>query len=216
MYLALFGDVKRSRDMDNRSVAQQGLLKILDEANERMRDRLAVPFSLSQGDEFQGLLAAPQDAVAGLTEFDRHTHLFDFRYGLGWGEISTSWSDRTTEMDGSCFHAARNALEHGKVHDRWATFRAADPDEDRDRVLNGQMSFIQMIRDSWTDKQRHAVAQRRGHQTQTDAANSMGITKSTLSKMLKAASYEMLRETEVVLELLLRDYLSPKEIEVQP
>jgi hypothetical protein len=205
-YLAVFGDIERSRIVGNREMTQRALKKRLDEVNYRFSQDLAVPFTISMGDEYQGLLKEPTQAISLLNALDV-AGLLSFRFGLGWGTVETGWSTRTSEMDGPCFHAARSAIERGKIEERWVTFSTAVEDEDLVNVINGVWRLVQLIRDGWTEKQHSAVLIRRGKHTSKATAEQMGMDKSTLSKMLKAANYKVLIEAERTLELLMRDYL---------
>ncbi len=187
-------------------MAQSAFLDIVEKVNEAYHSKLAVPFSVSRGDEFQGLLSTPESVVEIIDAFDSRSYLFSFRYGLGWGRVGTAFRPRTTEMDGTCFLNAYSALERGKKEDRWVTFSGAP--EDHERIINAYFASIQLIRDGWTTKQKSAVTERRGRLTQAVTAEMMGIDKSTLSKMLKAAKYKQLLDAEEAMALLLRDYLA--------
>ena len=215
-YLALLGDIRRSRSRFPRirERAQSEFLDIIEDVNARHRSKLAVPFSVSRGDEFQGLLSRPDSALEIIDAFDARTDLFSFRYGLGWGEVGTAFRPRTTEMDGSCFLNAYGALERCKTENRWVAFEGAPVE--REHVVNAGFRSIQVIRDGWTTKQKTAVNMRRGRDTMSATAVAMGIDKSTLSKMLKAAHYEQLLEMEGAVRILLREYLDPSISDGRP
>ncbi len=108
-------------------------------------------------------------------------------------------------MDGECFHRAREAIKRGKKEKRWVT--VAGFGNDGDRILDGIFRIMQVIRVGWTRKQRLAVATRRMNASQTATAKKMGLDDSTLSKMLKAASYRQILEAEEMLPLLIRKLL---------
>ena len=186
-------------------MAQRAFLDVIEEVNEQLQSELAVPFSVSRGDEFQGLLSTPEAALDIIDAFDSRSHLFSFRYGLGWGKVGTAFRPSTPEMDGTCFLNAYSALERGKKEERWVTLNGA-PDE-HERVINGYLRSIQVIRDGWTTKQKEAVTERRSRPTLIATAEMMGSDKSTLSKMLKAAHYSQLLEAEEAMRILLRGYL---------
>jgi len=206
-YLALLGDIRRSRILGNRELAQSAFLDIIEDVNEQFQSKLAVPFVVSRGDEFQGLLSTPESALEIVDAFDARSDLFSFRYGLGWGKVGTAFRPRTTEMDGTCFLNAYSALERSKREDRWVTFEGAPVEQEH--VINANFRSIQVIRDRWTTKQKTAVNMRRGRVTLSVTAEAMGIDKSTLSKMLKAAHYEQLLEMEEALTILMQNYLDP-------
>jgi len=204
-HLAVLGDIRRSRIIGQRGEAQDAFLDMVEAVNAEHGDVLSVPFTVSRGDEFQGLMSEPSSLLAILDAFESRASMFSLRFGLGWGTVATAFRSRTTEMDGPCFLNAYSALERGKKEDRWATFVGAS--DARARVINGCLRSIQVIRDGWTKKQKAAIAARRTRPTLTATAASLSVDKSTLSKMLKAAHYVSLLEVEESVKLLLSDYL---------
>jgi hypothetical protein len=201
-YLAIIGDLRGSRELAQRGAVQNRLEDGLAHVNERAGARLASRFVLTIGDEFQGLVAEPGEAMAILAEVE--SALFDLgvRYGLGIGPLSTALRPDALRMDGPCFHAAREALELAKRRDRWAVLRGAG--ERQDPIANGILTLMDAIRGGWTPRQKEAVATRRRHALMKDAARAMGIRGPTLSKSLKAAHYAAWREGEEAMALLLR------------
>ena len=56
MYFAIIGDIIASKTISNRSEVQNHLKRILDQVNEEYKSNIASRFSITLGDEFQGLL----------------------------------------------------------------------------------------------------------------------------------------------------------------
>lgn len=204
LYLALVGDVMASRDLGStRGVAQERLFSLIEQVNREHGSDLAVGFSVSRGDEFEGLLSDPATALALIESFEGGADGFAFRFGVGWGAVTTAFRGSTYEMDGPCFQGARAAIERAKKEHRWVCVSGLG--EDGDAVLNATFRLIQDVREGWTDKQRASVALRRRHGTLTAAAAELGISKSALSVSLKASHYKSLLEAEAALRILLRD-----------
>ena len=59
-YIAIIGDIKNSRKIDNRKEVQTKLNGVLDEINQTYCEEIAAGFLITLGDEFQGLLLRPQ------------------------------------------------------------------------------------------------------------------------------------------------------------
>ena len=55
-YIAIIGDIKNSKKIQDRNRFQQKFKKILDQINIKYADSIASNFTITLGDEFQGLL----------------------------------------------------------------------------------------------------------------------------------------------------------------
>lgn len=196
----ILADIRSSRLITSRDLVQIGMRQLLERVNGEQDAAIRVPFTISQGDEIQGLLVNHGAVYPVIDNFDLDSELFAFRFGVGWGEVSTGFSQRSWEMDGACFHAARKALEQGKKEKRWVTIRGFG--EHSDQSLNAVFRLVQVVREGWTKKQRLAVKTRKTNITQSVTAEEMGLSKSTLSKMLKSARYKELIELENAVEHL--------------
>ncbi len=122
-YLAVIGDLRRSRQTPDRSMVQERLTEALDELNRAFASRLASALVITVGDEFQGLLHRPESVVDLLARYEEAMDFPPTRFGLGWGPLSTRLKPEAIGMDGPCFHAAREALIISKAQDRWVTVR---------------------------------------------------------------------------------------------
>lgn len=197
----ILGDQIASKIVDDREHELIAQRQRLEEINSHCGKRLVVPFTSSGGDEIQALVATPGDAWEILETFDANSWLLQFRFTVGVGALSTGLQERTWEMDGPCFHRAREAMDDAKRERRWIMFRGLG--ERRDTQVNGVVRALQIIRDGWTKRQRVAFCHRRHAELQTVAAELMGLDQSTMSKMLKAAHYKEYLEIEGVLRSLL-------------
>ncbi len=203
-WVAILGDQIDSRIDDRRDLELVAIEQRIEEINEFCGDRLKVPFSISRGDEIQALVADPMTALDVIDTFDTNSWLISFRYTIGIGGLSTELRRQTWDMDGPCFHNARDAMELAKKEKRWLTVRGLDPLQDE--IVNGVARSLQVIRQGWTRRQRQAYSIRRHEELQQVAAELMGMDQSTLSKMLKAAHYKSYLEIESTLNTLFREY----------
>lgn len=197
-YLAVIGDLRGSRALSDRSGVQLRLEQALRDLNQELADSsLAAGFVVTLGDEFQGLLATSPAGLDVLLFIESALRGIPLRFGLGWGRVSTEFREKALGMDGPCFHRAREALVRGKDEDRWVTVSGFGPDGDR--ILNGMLSLLGAVRDRWTDRQAETVAAVRRARTQNDAAEFLGVAKSTVSEALTAALYAPTTEAEKAL-----------------
>jgi hypothetical protein len=199
-YLAVIGDIRRSREARERADVQRRLEAGLERVNIDMSDALAAGFVVTLGDEFQGLVARAGTGLAVLLRLEDELRGIPIRYGLGWGGLTTELRERALGMDGPCFHGAREAIEQGKHDDRWVTVRGFG---EEDAVLNGILRLVGEIRAGWTQIQAKTVSEARGVKTQKDVASSRGVSPSTVSQALKSAHYDAILEAERAAEAIM-------------
>jgi hypothetical protein len=200
--IVVLGDQVDSRNEENRQEQIQAVYARIGWVNDALGDRLAVPLSVSRGDEIQCLVAGTDEAWDVVEAFDSAGRGGAFRYAIGIGGLTTSWESSTWDMDGPCFHNARDAMERAKKERRWVAVQGFG--ERRDSMVDGLVRTLQVVREGWTDRQRQAYAERRGSSSQLAAAERMKVDQSTLSKMLKSAHYNSYMESERALRALMR------------
>jgi len=209
-YLAVIGDIRRSRETTNRARLQKQVETGLQKANALLKGKLASRFVITLGDEFQGLLIHPESAMEALISLEAVMAGIEIRYGLGWGRLDTALRRDAIGMDGPCFHAARNALVSGKKLDRWVTVSGWSPE--RDEVLNGIFSLMGAVRAGWTPTQAATVALMRKATTQMEVAERRNVAVSAVNKALKGALYRPMIEAEHAVERILAWPTSEKRV----
>jgi hypothetical protein len=118
-YLAVIGDLISSRQISERDEVQQSLRAFLEDCNTRYRAVLHSPFRITLGDEFQGL-AGPGFPLEHFV-FRLHAALrprVSARLGLGLGALSTQGGPVVSDLDGPCFHSARDAVNRAREGQR--------------------------------------------------------------------------------------------------
>ncbi|MBD3349185.1 MAG: hypothetical protein GF400_08345 [Candidatus Eisenbacteria bacterium] len=203
-YLAVIGDIRASREVDDRAGVQAAMEKGLLALNSSLGDALGAGFVVTLGDEFQGLLADPGALMAVFTHMERSVPGVAFRYGVGWGPVSTEFREEALGMDGPCFHSARDALKLSKDADRWATARGFGGAEDD--ILTGMLWLLGSVREGWSEKQAATVVLAREASTQREVASELGVAPSTVSEALSAALYRPVVSAERALTLSLRKF----------
>lgn len=112
-YLALIGDVRESRKLQDRDEVQRRLQAACRDLNERADSlQLVSPFTVTLGDEFQALFSGAQNIWSCLFAIETALHPVRFRFGLGVGAIDTAINrEQSIGMDGPAFHRAREAVD---------------------------------------------------------------------------------------------------------
>ena len=208
---AFIGDISASRDLeaDERRAVQERLGDFLDRLNRELGEAVLAEFTITVGDEFQGLLVRPGTVPELMWRLRDRLPELRFWTGIGFGGLDTELEERAIGMDGPAFHRARQALElaheqglHGGVFSGFG--------ED-DRVLGGLSRLLDWQRQRLTDAQREAIRHVRGGATQTEAAGEIGVTRQAVSKRLAAAGWRAYRDGEESLRSLLSRYATAGE-----
>lgn len=110
--IAIIGDLIKSRQIQDRHSMQEQLKDCLDDINEKYSDIIISRFTITLGDEFQGLLLTGHNCLRILDEIALRIYPATIRYGLGVGELSTLInSGLCIRMDGPVFWKAREAIQ---------------------------------------------------------------------------------------------------------
>ena len=110
-FVALTCDLVDSKEQPDRAELQRQLEAALRDANTAFAGELAVPLSITLGDEWQGLLRSVEAALRLDFALRRALHPVRLRSGLGAGALTSELRERTALMDGPCFHRSRAALQ---------------------------------------------------------------------------------------------------------
>jgi hypothetical protein len=207
-YVALIGDIRGSRQADDRAELQERFREAVERANRELEDHLgppASPLTVTAGDEFQALFRAPAASIAALRTVSDEMAPRMLRFGLGCGPLETDLNEeQAIGMDGPCLRRAREALEVAKARDGWVRLGGFGESRPLDRPLGHLRDPVGALRARWTARQAEIVRtlRRRGG-TQKDVAEALDIAPSTVSEALQAAQASTIRDAEhAAIELL--------------
>lgn len=202
LYLAIIGDIKNSRSIDERGVVQDKLRNILQEVNQKYAADIAAGFMITLGDEFQGLLVQVDHTMQLIEEIRLGMLPVRIRFGVGIGAITTSIDPQMAiGADGPCFYKARSAIDYLKKSEKLNKTKAAnirfEMQNDRYHVdaLNTILTLLSVITEDWT-KHQVAVIQdySQYHDSQKNCAKRLGITQSTVQRSLTSSNYYAYQE----------------------
>ena len=113
MYFAVIGDMIGSRTLSDRQSAQNSLQEALEEVNRFYTDSLASLFTITLGDEFQGLLNDADELMEIVDRIRFSVYPLKLRFGIGVGSMSTEiLHDVSIGSDGPAYWAAREATKY--------------------------------------------------------------------------------------------------------
>lgn len=181
-------DVIDSRKSDLNQAALRQQLGQLEHAT------LLVPFSLSRGDEVQGVVAgwlSTSQLVRRLRWFCR-PHQLRVGIGIGYSEgvLGDAW-----QMSGPAFFRAREALESIGAVKEPAT-RIATGAEGLDTLVNSVWLLLDTLMSQWTSGQWKAVMTYECAGTYAAAAEILGVAAQNVQKRCKAAHWNEVRQAE--------------------
>lgn len=208
---AFIGDISASRDLDagERRTVQERLGDLLDDLNRGLDEAILADFTITVGDEFQGLLVRPGVLPELMWRLRDRLPGLRFWTGVGFGGLDTGLEERAVGMDGPAFHRAREALE--VAHDDGLHGGVFSGFGDDDPVLGGLSRLLDWQRQRFTDAQREAIRHVRRGETQTEAAGEIGVSRQAVSKRLAAAGWTAYRDAEKSLQGLLARYATAEE-----
>lgn len=209
-YLALIGDLKKSRLIAGRADAQQEIKQALSDINAAYPQLFASRLTLTLGDEFQALLYPEQAGfMQMLDDLEARLIRYPFRLGLGLGSISTA-IDRNISIgaDGEAYWNARAAIDY--VHANHAggkvNTQLISPQPDRDCLLNALLESADLIKHGWTALQQETLHRMMEQGIYADSfdqkafASAIGISQSSLTKRLSAGNIKFYIKLRLIIE----------------
>ena len=203
--IAIIGDIIGSRDLGpQRSNAQKKLFSFLADINKKYRIDILATFTVTVGDEFQGLVRQG-DLIPNLI-WDLETHLnYSVRLGVGCGRLSTQLQPSAIGMDGPVWHAAREAIKDSYKTGKYGGVFKNFSDKD-DVILNGFARILHAQRKRLTEKQLTILNLLRSGLSQADVAARLRISKQAISRHVITAGWNAYEEANNGWETVLHKY----------
>jgi hypothetical protein len=146
-------------------------------------------FERTAGDEFQGVLAEPDDVVGVVLLLVRHG---GWSIGIGAGAVQTPLPRSTRAGTGQAFLSARRAVEAAKQRPTRLAVRGAVPVEASD--AQAVLSALAVVIERRSDQAWEAIGLVDGGRTQADAAGELGISRQAVGQRLAAGLWDLERD----------------------
>ncbi len=197
MYFAIIGDIKGSRKLKNRGDFQKKLGNILEKINQSYGEDMAADFTITLGDEFQGLMTGGDHVLDVILQIKAAVLPEGIRFGVGIGEMSTAIiPSMALGADGPAYYMARRAIEYAKETERrnkWAETDMVMECEGGGRdieVLNQMLCLMYSMESMWSEKQKRTIWDMLLHRDgQKKAAERMGVSQPAINKALSSGKY---------------------------
>ncbi|NLO08706.1 MAG: hypothetical protein GX129_02400 [Clostridiales bacterium] len=202
-YIAIIGDIKASKKLSDRSEVQKKLNNVLSDINDKYKNDIYSKFTITLGDEFQGLLCNGKSIMSILSEIERRVYPIKIRIGVGIGGITTDINrDISIGADGPAYYNARKAINYLKEDERKKQtnpadirFEILDGYDELTMLLNTTLTLMTVIKEAWTERQREIIWDMLEHQdNQIEVAKRIGITQPTVQKSLSKGKYYAYKE----------------------
>ncbi len=193
-YVAIIGDAVASRRLTprRRAALQRELRAVLGEANRRWRRALAARFAVALGDQFEGLVhdaAAVWELVHWLRAELAGS---EWTIACGRGPVSTPLAATAPEVDGPCFHRAREALAEAKRSGAVLALGGFDP------AVTALGRYYAALYRGWTVRQRVVATQLRLLDRRRLAAR-MRVTPSAVSHVASRIGWRLVEAGDAAL-----------------
>lgn len=213
-YVAVIGDIKSSKQIENRKDVQEKLKNILEKINEKYEQDISAKFIITLGDEFQGLLCTGENVLTIVEEIQKKMYPIEIRFGIGVGAITTEINpEMAIGADGPGYYKARDAIGFLKRNERKNKMHISDIrieiEEDKNLItemLNTILSLLAVIKNNWSDRQREIIWDVAKYQDgQEKSAERLGIAQSSVQRGLTNGNYYAYKEAMETISNVLRE-----------
>lgn len=213
-YVAIIGDMISSRSLAYRGRTQRTLVDTMNDVNDYFSDKLASKFIVTLGDEFQGLLIDCEQVLTIINFINDRMYPIQFRFGIGVGEMLTDIDPQISlGADGPAYYNARNSLKEIKIVEAKNTGakscirinienKAVIAD-----LLNTIFMLLYALEQKWTQRQSQVIREYEHGKTQSEIAQTLGVTQPNVQKILASAKYYSYKEGQTKLNYVLSHIL---------
>lgn len=171
-------------------------------------EAMLTPFSLSQGDEVQGVCRDLETLPYVIRLLRDCCRPLKIRIGVGIGQIDP-WEPETTEnswnMNGEAFFRAREAVQ--LLHEeKFPGTKFKSGDRYFDLSINTSYLLLDLVVSKWTEEQWKAIVAYEKYQTYQKAAQVLHIARQNVQKRCQAASWDVIKTVENNLTQLIQDH----------
>jgi hypothetical protein len=213
-YIAIIGDIKCSRKLEDRNAVQEELKGILNRINEKYGRDISSKFIITLGDEFQGLLCNGKKVISIIEEIDREMYPVKIRFGIGVGTITTDIiSEMAIGSDGPAYYKARQAVSYLKKNEQKYKTHTSDVrlemDCDNQQVvslINTTFSLMAVVKHNWSTRQREIINDTiTYHDGQKKTAERLNVAQSTIQRGLLNGNYYAYKEAWDTVEKIFKE-----------
>ncbi|MGO3733099.1 MAG: SatD family protein [Vagococcus sp.] len=213
MYIAIIGDIIESKKLENRNEVQRLLMSCLDEINSTYYETIKSKFTITLGDEFQGLCVASEHTLEIIDRIKFKMAPVQIRFGIGIGEIQTEINPNASiGADGPAYWKAREAIELAHLDNDISSSRTVvkfSRQMPLETLLNHSLRATDYIESRWRATQYEVVkfcVLDVGYSlkiNQSKLAKKLNISNQAVNQRLKSSGYSVYIELKQDISRLL-------------
>lgn len=222
LYLAIIGDFIDSKSIspNERYNLQKELENSLHTVNQKYEQYLVSKFSITLGDEFQGLVKIETPIFHLLDDLYFSLVPYDIRFGLGIGEIFTDINPhQSIGADGPAYWHARHAIQYVHKYNDYGNTRIAikTNDTSHTKFLNTLIAAADALKSNWRASQLeifHTLLFENLYEEEFDQkaiGNLLKLSSSALSKRLKSSNLKVYLRLRNMTQDKIREFYTAKE-----
>ena len=205
-YIAIIGDIKNSKNITERYQFQQLFHNVINRVNEIYKNDIASNFTITLGDEFQGLLHSGENLMDIILYIKKELYPQKIRIGIGIGTITTNINkDISIGADGPGYHKARESIENLKKMENQREIAFSDieirieeikKNQLQELALNTIFKLMYSIEQKWTIKQRETILYMLiHHSNQLTTASHFHVSASNIYQIINKGNYYTYKES---------------------
>lgn len=197
-YIAIIGDIVKSKKLGDRNAVQKKLQNVLLNINKKYSNDIASNFMITLGDEFQGLLRVGNNVMNIISQIEIEMYPVVMRFGLGIGSIETEINREVPlGADGPAYHNARKMIEEIKKMEKknmtgYSNIMIATEGDNLnvDSLLNSIFTLCATLKDKWTKRQREIIhTYINNERNQYKTAEKLNIGQPSVNKALTGSGF---------------------------
>ena len=190
--IALIGDIKGSRNAQDRGALQQKLASTLEEVN-RGNESLHSPYTITLGDEFQAVYKNARRLFQDMWIILTGVYPYKIRFSIGLGELTTPINPRQAiGMDGPAFHHARKGIQDLKKTPYF--FKVIGDSVPCGDLINQGLNLLSSLCNGWEKNRFHILLGLINGQGSKYMAQDLGISTVAVYKNKKAGALDVIRD----------------------
>ena len=192
----VLGDVKSSREIKNRELFQEKLIKVCNELNQEYKNDLYADFKILKGlDEIGGVLNEISNIYKIINKITNQIYPNTMRFILIRDYIDTALNSKDiTKMDGPAFHKASERMKLLKKSK--TLFDMVTYNETIDGSLIIMINLMLLYKERWTKKQRQIIEEYEKTLNQKKVALKYNITQQAVSKVINNTKWKYIKDLE--------------------
>lgn len=215
--IALIADIINSRKIQNRAIFQKEFIDVINNINNRFDEFIVSKFTVTTGDEFQGLVNNASIILDIVTYIKSNFKDVNFRYGVGIGSIVTDINKNIAiGADGPAYYMAREAINYVKAIEN-SNKKAKTDILIQSEVPLQKLAYINLLLKNnfylyskMSNRQRELVNFfiLNNEIKEKDTSNILSISQQSINKSLHSAGFYYYKENYEFLKSMMEDIIN--------